>query len=116
MIQVTRIDIPLQVTINLPIAIAGLLGGGTVNLHPFACALLKIQTAVGGKHGRGRIYVPVPGLENYEDGFMSLGMRTAWDTQFLSIVRPAYLGLHSSGYGLGIIRKGHPEEFKSATS
>jgi len=105
-ILVQQIDVPGALGFNLPIALDGESGSGTINLHPFACALLKLQTGVGGRHGRGRIYVPFPALDNYEFGNLTVERRAFWEAQFLTQVRAAYIAPASAGFFLGIMPRG----------
>lgn len=56
----------------------------------FACFVMKLLTAVGGRHGRGRVFFPGPAPDNFQFGVLTSGFITQWNDNVITPIMAAF--------------------------
>lgn len=114
-IQVYNLSNPVLAPFEKSINILGTNSTTTLS-RTFDCFVLKVQTAIAGRHGHGRIYLP--GLH---EGFLSNGLFQqsqvdAWATQ-LAIIKARFIGPPAAGpMTLAVREKAAPHTMTLATN
>lgn len=101
---------------NVPFHLAvNLLGtGSTVNVAdgPVMCRVLKFQTALAGRKGRGRMYIPGTSNQAWENGVLNAASLNAGNN-FIAQLKSGWVGDNaSSGFNLVICPRSAPSQFK----
>jgi hypothetical protein len=112
-IQIYDAEDPNRAPAQLAIAVSGYETSFTGALPSFMAAILQIRSFVGGKHGRGRIYVPGITTGQFVLGSLGAPAIAAWDTT-LAQLTAAFLQSGSSQFTLGIAPRATPANFLSA--
>ena len=99
-INVRDLDQPNLAPTNLPTNIQGL-GSTNTSILPFVTTVIRFQTAVAGRKGRGRMYVSTPNSGNIVGGFMSNPTIAFWN-QKVQQLSARYLNGGTSNYRLVI--------------
>lgn len=80
----------------------------TTNPLPACCAqVITFQTALGGRSGRGRIYLPPPSTGQVSDGYITTTQQSALQA-FMSQMNGRYIlagGVAASGFELGVFSR-----------
>jgi len=101
----------------LPIALSGEISSGQDLVQPTTCAILKLQTAVAGRRGRGRVYLPVPEPGTFFQGVMNGSIRAQWESNVMAPLRTAYLGgSPTSGLNLAVLHRDTSSDVSNAIS
>jgi len=82
---------------------------------PVVCAILKIQTAVPGKTGRGRVYLAAPEFGMFNQGILTAGSLAFWESDILAPIRSRFLVSGTSPTILAVVPKANPNDYKLAT-
>jgi hypothetical protein len=112
-ISVRRVDGGTEAPYNLAVSIAGAQSGSAQQLT-FLAYVIRIRTAVVGRRGRGRIYVPGPNLNLTNLGVWASSTITGWQTP-LNNLAARYLAGGTSSIRLGVASHTDPSDWKAAT-
>ncbi len=102
------IGITFHRTVNIP-GTGNAVAGSDI---PVQCLLIKVQTGVVGKTGRGRIYAAgIPG-NHHVFGLLSAAAMTSIQTRLDNLVNKFRAAAPPSGFTFGICPRGDPDDFK----
>lgn len=115
-IAVQTVDPAGSLGVNLPVNILGNAAGATGEQPSTMCAIIKIQTTMMGRAGRGRIFVPVPEPGHYNMGTLTSGALFQWENGILAMIRTRYFLTGGPPITLGVAPKGNPSGWHAAIS
>lgn len=111
-IRVRNIGNNLDPAINHTIVIQGISSSAS-QMPSFVCMLLKIQTDVAGKTGRGRIYLSSPAPGHIVNGRFGNNLIDFVNVR-LGQLKGLYIIPATTGWELGVCKRGDPSAFKHA--
>ena len=100
---------------NLAVSIAGTQSGTTTAFTP-QCYLLRIRTALAGRHNRGRMYVPGPNPSNTVSGLWSSGTVSSWATPIANMISKYNALTGTRGISLGVAPRSSPIDWVGMTT
>lgn len=113
--MVTALDGPSQPSVDLFYVKTGSAGGSVFNT-PVTCFVIKLQTGVGGRTGRGRIYWPGGAAGQMTQGKWLNTVLNNWQT-LLAAQAANWLGTTPiSTFNLVVITRGDPASWKAVES
>ena len=113
-IKVTVPSQPSWPAVELPIAIAGY-AGYSVYSTSMLCMVIKVNTAINNRHGRGRIYWPGAGPGGLEYGNWAASVQGNFSTAATSFIGK-WGPTGTELFEFGVCARNDPETFYGATS
>lgn len=107
-ITVRNVSIPLDPVFSLPINILGTGGAAAAEDGPVPAALLRFSTAVAGRTGQGRYYMPGLNMNTSTNlGQLTPATLTSWQV-LLDDMKTQWLEPNLNNIALGICSRGNP--------
>lgn len=114
LITVYDAEHPGNAPVNLAVNIAGSGTGSSGNQVPIWSYILQIRSVVGGKHGKGRIYLAGTTLSEFANGVLNSTAITNWGLTITQLTGNFITGGGSTGFKIGIAPRATPADFLGA--
>lgn len=115
-VKVYNADSPSLSPVALAISIQGFDSNGATQIFSFSSYVFRIRAISGGRHGRGRIYLPAPRFGNFIGGILTSAAISLINPVLAQLTAAFITSGGSTGFNVGIAPRGSPASFIGADS